>query len=78
MEYTRTEKVIYRIETKPCPFCGSQPKFYYDGGCYGYTPSKATMECSSCGANISIVSYENDSEDKLIPVVVKAWNRRID
>ena len=62
---------------KPCPFCGGEPSFEIDYGCYGYTPNVYRIECDDCGAYFSLVDDFHNSEEENEAELIKRWNRRV-
>lgn len=64
-------------ELRPCPFCGGEPSFKTEYGCYGYTPNVYQIGCDNCGVYFSLVDDFHNSEAENKAELIKMWNRRV-
>lgn len=71
--------VTEKVEIKPCPFCGSDnTEVYQQTGDWGYSSSKAYVECRRCGAKGPLVEDGNYSlsSEQQIRLAISKWNDR--
>lgn len=60
---------MYRMDIKPCPFCGSIAEV--GGCCHG-----SFVECRECGAKTKYYRDGITTNDTSMKMAIEAWNTR--
>ena len=69
---------MYKVDLKPCPFCGGGAVFEVNQICHGHGEyhNEHFVRCRQCGARSISKSEHHLSQKDCRIIVSKYWNRR--